>query len=237
MNRIFLISVIVTLIIIISLFILTGKNLIKKTKRKKINQAKSIVVLPKPLHSGEVSIEEALWKRRSVRNYKTESLQLEEISQLLWAAQGVTGDEDKKTTPSAGALYPLEIYIMTANVKGLSPGVYHYLPGDHALLQIAEGDKRIQLSAAALMQAVFRHCAAVLIFAANYNRSTNKYFERGKRYVHIETGHSAQNVFLQAVPLQIGSVTVGAFADRLVKKILELPENEEPIYLMPLGKI
>ncbi len=237
MSRTFLISVAATLTIIISLFIFTGKNLFKKTKRKRIGEVRSTVALPPALYSGELSIEEALSKRRSLRHYKPGSLQLKEISQLLWAAQGITGEENKKTAPSAGALYPLEIYVLAANVEGLVPGVYHYLPVDHSLLQIAEGDKRIQLSAAALMQPVIRDCAAVLIFAGNYNRSTNKYFERGKRYVHIETGHSAQNVFLQAVPLQIGTVTVGAFADRLVKKVLELPQNEEPIYLMPLGKI
>jgi len=236
MNRIFLISIIAALIIIVSLFILTGKNLIRKTKKKEINQAKSIVVLPKPLLLGELSIEEALWKRRSVRNYKTESLQLKEISQLLWAAQGITEDEGKRTAPSAGALYPLEVYLVTGNVDNLVSGVYHYRPRDQSLQQIAEGDKRKQLSGAALMQGSIRDCSAIIVFAADFHRTTKKYFEKGKNYVYIEVGHTAQNVLLQATSLHIGAVTVGAFIQSLAKKILQLPKNEDPLYLLPLGK-
>jgi SagB-type dehydrogenase family enzyme len=215
----------------------TLKNLKRRSKEGHVEKAKSIVYLPKPEYFGEYSVEEALSKRRSVRNYKDESVRLKDISQLLWAAQGITGDESKRTAPSAGALYPLQIYLVSANVEGLSEGVYHYDPENQTLSQIAEGDKRKQLSAAALMQGSIRHCAAVLIFAADFKRVTSKYFEKGRRYVYMETGHAAQNVFLQAVSLHIGTVTMGAFLDGPVKKILHLPRNQETLYLMPVGKI
>jgi SagB-type dehydrogenase family enzyme len=212
------------------------KSITRKSKAHE-EKTKSTISLPKPNHSGEVSIEEALSKRRSVRDYKNEALQLKEISQLLWAAQGITGEEGKRTAPSAGAFYPLEIYLVAATIDGLVPGIYHYRPADHSLQKIAEGDKRRQLSAAALMQGSVRHCAAIIVFAAHFNRITKKYFERGKYYGYIETGHAAQNILLQAIPLRVGVVTVGAFIEGVAKKILHLPGNENPLYLLPLGKI
>lgn len=196
----------------------------------------AVIDLPKPKHSGEHSIEEVLLKRRSVRSYADEPLSLGDISQLLWAAQGLTGNEGKRTAPSAGAIYPLSIYLVAANVNDLPAAVYRYDSVCHSLIRIEEGDKRKQLYGAALMQGALRHCAAILVFAADYRPVMMKYFEKAKRYVHMEVGHAAQNVCLQAVSLGIGTVMMGAFLSTAVKKVIQLRANEEPLYLMPLGK-
>jgi len=216
---------------------LATSNFQTKSANRALAEESSVIHLPKPNYSGELSLEEALLQRRSIRSYENEALQLSEVGQLLWAAQGITTEDKKRTAPSAGALYPLKIYLATAQVEGLTAGVYQYDPIDHSLLKICEGDKRKQLSIAALMQNSIRHCAAALIFAANYRHVLQKYFEKGKRYVHMEAGHAAQNVCLQAVPLHIGTVTMGAFLDGPVKKILQLPKKEEVLYLMPVGRI
>jgi len=201
-------------------------------------QLQTVIKLPDPVYKSGTSVEEALLKRRSVREYKKEPLELKEISQLLWAAQGITSEGDGgRTAPSAGALYPLELYVVSGNINSLTPGVYHYLPSGHTLQQIAEGDKRKLLTAAALMQGAVNKSAAVIVIAAEYKRTTGKYLERGKKYVHIEAGHAAQNIYLQSVSLKIGTVVIGAFTDSLVKLILHLPKSEEPLYLMPVGKI
>jgi len=196
-----------------------------------------IIHLPQPVYKSETSVEEALLKRRSVRDFKRESLQINEISQLLWAAQGITSKDDcGRTAPSAGALYPLELYVVSGNINTLTPGVYHYRPSDHALEQIAEGDKRKLLAAAALMQRAVNDGAAIIVITAAYRRTTDKYLKRGKKYVHMEAGHAAQNIYLQAVSMKLGTVVTGAFADILVKQIIHLPKNEDPLYLMPVGK-
>jgi SagB-type dehydrogenase family enzyme len=216
---------------------LNVKTLRKKLGRSQVENAGAIIDLPKPRYFGDHSIEEVLLKRRSVRSYKDEPLQLQDVSQLLWAAQGITGTEGERTAPSAGALYPLSIYLGAANINGLPAAIYRYDPTNHTLIQIAEGDTRKKLCAAALMQGAVRHCAAILIFAADYRHVVMKYFDKAKGYVHMEVGHAAQNVFLQAVSLGIGTVTMGAFLNGPVKKILHLPKHEEALYLMPLGKV
>lgn len=193
------------------------------------------IKLPEPVYSSAVSVEEALHKRRSVREYNNQPVSLKNIAQLLWAAQGITTEEGGRTAPSAGALYPLEIYLVSGNVTGLAPGVYHYLPADHSLDLIEEGDKRKLLYAGASLQGAVKNAAAVFVITAVYERTIVKYFERGKKYVHMEAGHASQNIYLQAVSLKLGTVAMGAFTDSLVKKILLLPKKEEPLYLMPVG--
>jgi SagB-type dehydrogenase family enzyme len=194
------------------------------------------IMLPEPRHRSHVSVEEALRDRRSVRNYSSDSLTLADIAQLLWSAQGVSDARDRRTAPSAGALYPLELYLVAGNVEALPAGVYQYRPARHTLSRVAVGDKRGGLARAALRQTCVRDAPAVIIMTAVYERTTWKYGDRGKRYVHMESGHAAQNIYLQAVPLGLGTVTVGAFSDGKVKQILDLPENEVPLYLMPVGK-
>lgn len=194
------------------------------------------VKLSEPKYNSKVSIEKALLERRSVREYKNNSLALAEISQLLWASQGITDPGGFRTAPSAGALYPLEVYVVVGNVDNLPDGIYKYKPRGHELVLVAKGDKRDELCTAALGQASIKYSAAVIVFAAAYERTTKKYRERGIRYVHMEVGHAAQNIYLQSVSLNLGTLVVGAFNDREVKKVMNMPDEEQPLYIMPVGK-
>ena len=196
-----------------------------------------IVKLPEPRYLSTTSVEKALLKRRSTRHYKDEPLTLSELSQLLWAAQGITDPRGFRTAPSAGALYPLELYVVAGNVVELPAGIYRYKPHEHELVRITEGDKRGELSPAALSQPSVKSGAAVIVFAAVYERTTVKYGQRGMRYVHIEVGHAAQNIYLQAVSLNLGTVVIGAFYDNEVKRVLHMSDNEQPLLIMPVGKV
>ncbi len=201
------------------------------------DEAGDIIILPEPQSSGSMSVEEALLERRSIRNYKDEALTLAEVYQLLWAAQGITNLRGHRTAPSAGALYPLEVYVVAGNVDGLPAGVYKYRPHEHELEKVAVGDVRADLCAAAINQECVEDGAAVLVFAAVYERTTQKYGERGVRYVHMEVGHAAQNVYLQAVSLGLGTVVVGAFDDDEVERLLHMQDDERALYIMPVGRV
>lgn len=194
------------------------------------------IILPRPDIEGRVSLEHALLKRRSHREYSERPLTLKEVAQLLWAAQGVTSDDGKRTAPSAGALYPLELYVVAGKVIDLAAGVYKYQPAKHTLMKTLEGDKRNALSSTVLFQPSIRHGAVVLVFTAVYERITGRYGNRGRGYVHMEAGHAAQNVYLQAATLDIGTVVVGAFQDDLAADVLDLPNEEHPLYFMPAGR-
>ncbi|MBI5408828.1 MAG: SagB/ThcOx family dehydrogenase [Nitrospirae bacterium] len=190
------------------------------------------IKLPEPKYDGDISIEEALLKRRSVRSFKDSPLTIAEVSQLLRAAQGITSPRGLRTAPSAGALYPLEVYVAAGNVDDLPDGVYRYSPHKHELVRVAEGDKRMELCDAALGQTSVRNASAVIVFSAVFERTTVKYGDRGMQYVYIETGHAAQNVFLQTVPLKLGTVVIGAFYDDKVKKVLKMSDREQPLYTL-----
>ncbi len=192
--------------------------------------------LPAPRQESQISVERALRERRSIREYTNAPITLAEVSQLLWAAQGITAAGGLRTAPSAGALYPLEVYVLAGNVGDLPAGIYKYAPHAHTLKQIVEGDKRRELRHVALDQFCVQEAAAVIIISAVYERTTVKYGGRGLRYVHMEAGHAAQNVYLQAVALQLGTVAVGAFDDEGVKKVGHLLEQEQPLYLLPIGR-
>ena len=192
--------------------------------------------LVEPRYDGSVSVEHALLNRRSVRDYKNEPLTLAEISQLAWAAQGITTPGGYRTAPSAGALYPLELYVVAGNVTDLPAGIYKYRYHDHALMQTLAGDKRTELSHAALGQGSIARAPAVLLFCAVYSRITGKYGNRGIQYTFMEIGHAAQNVCLQAIALDLGTVVIGAFRDDEVKLIAELAADEEPTYFIPVGR-
>lgn len=177
-----------------------------------------------------MSLEETLKGRRSKRRFISRELTWEQISQLLWAAQGITGKAyEFRTAPSAGGTYPLEIYLVT------SEGVYHYHPEGHELEQVAEGDVRPQLSRAALGQRFVERVPVDIVIAAVYERTERIYGRRAARYIYMEVGHVAQNIHLQAVALGVGSVPVGAFEDEQVAKVLSLPENRKPLYIIPVG--
>lgn len=197
----------------------------------------SVVPLPAPRLAGDVSLEESIAQRRSVRDYSSAALKLEEVSQLLWAGQGITGDAGGRAAPSAGALYPLELYLVAGNVENLTPGVYHYRPQGHEIALITSQDARESLAGASLGQSSVKDGAVSIVIAAVYERTTGKYGERGVMYVHLEAGHAAQNICLQATVLGLGSVTIGAFDDNRVKGVLSLPDNEAPLYVIPIGSL
>ncbi len=198
--------------------------------------AHEAIPLPPPLYDSKTSVEKAMRGRRSVRQYKNLPIKLSDLSQLLWAAQGSSGIGGRRTAPSAGALYPLEVCVVVGNVTGLSVGIYSYDPQKHQLARIAENDARSELSSAALRQSSIEKAAAVLVILGVYERTTIKYGERGIRYVHMEAGHAAQNVYLQAVSLDLGTVVIGAFHDEQVRSVLHISGQMQPLYIMPVGK-
>ena len=195
------------------------------------------IALPRADITGQMPVERALEQRRSVRTFASAPLSLADVGQLLWAAQGVTHKKGFRTAPSAGGLYPLEVYLVAGKVDDLSPGVYRYLPGHHDLIRVASGDRRRALAAATAGQDWVRRGSAVLVIAGIYERSSKKYGRRGQRYTHIEVGPVAQNVYLQATALGFGTVFVGAFYDAEVQDALGLPADHEPLGLMPVGRV
>jgi SagB-type dehydrogenase family enzyme len=195
-----------------------------------------IIKLPEPKYDGSIPVEEALLRRRSVRDFKDVPLTISEVSQLVWAAEGITGAGGRRTFPSAGALYPLELYVIAGDVNGLPPGIYKYKTDGHKLLRIEKGDRRSDLRDAALGQSSVKRAPAVIVLSAVYERTTTKYGERGIRYIHMEAGHAAQNVYLQAVSLGLGTVVIGAFRDEEVRRVMKMTDGERPLYLMPVGK-
>jgi len=193
---------------------------------------------PPSTTSGTISVEDALAKRRSIREYADKSLTIEQVMQLLWAAQGITlRPYGFRTAPSAGGTYPLEIYVVTkpSGIEGLEAGIYRYEPRDHRLVKRILGDFSAQLMAAALDQEWVGSAPLNFVVTAVFERTTGKYGERGIRYVWQETGHAAQNIYLQAVALGLGNVVVGAFHDAEVERILELSDQEKPAYVIPVG--
>jgi SagB-type dehydrogenase family enzyme len=194
------------------------------------------IKLPNPELTGEQSVEMLLQQRRSVRSYKKLFLNLAEVGQLLWSAQGVSDAQGLRTAPSAGALYPLKLFVVVGDVNKLSAGIYQYNPAEHSLLKTANGDLRKLLQKAALNQSCIGDAAIIFVFTAIYQRTTWKYGERGLRYVHMEVGHAGQNVFLQAEALHLGTVVVGAFDDDEVREVLYLVSHIQPLSLMPVGR-
>lgn len=193
-------------------------------------QGETKIALPLPDQVGRVTLEQTLARRRSVREFTGQALSEQELSQLLWAAQGVTHPDGLRAAPSAGALYPLELYVATA------AAFYHYAPGVHRLDLHSDGDLRPALCRASWEQQFVREAPAVFVIAAVYERTERKYGrQRGPRYVHMDAGHAAENVLLQAVALGLGAVAVAAFRDDQVQQVLSLPREQQPLYLIPVG--
>ena len=199
-------------------------------------QLNEIVALPRPSVTGSKPLEHLLAQRRSVRDYRSTTIELARIGQLLWAAQGITDSQGFRTAPSAGALYPLELYVVAGRIEGLTEGIYHYDPRHHQLTKTRDGDLRSELAKAASSQDWMKDASAIIVFTADYERTTKKYGNRGKRYVHIEVGHAAENLFLQTEALGLATIVVGAFNDAAVARLLELPGDVEPLLLMPVGR-
>jgi len=186
--------------------------------------------LPPPAGSGSLSVEEAIGQRRSGREFASEALGVQEISQLLWAAQGITSAEGLRAAPSAGACYPLELYLVCEQ------GLFLHKPRKHVVAKVNAADLRRPLADAAYGQEFIAEAPISLVFAAVYRRTTSRYGERGMRYVHIDVGHAAQNVHLQAEALGLASVPVGAFDDAAVAEVLGLPADQKPVYIIPIGR-
>ncbi len=199
--------------------------------------------LPQPQLKSEMSVEEVMEKRRSLRHFVDKSIDASDVAQVLWAAYGITQKANHKqlrggfrTAPSAGALYPLEIYLLVGKVDGIDPGVYRYNAESHQIEQTIDHDVKQDLAAAALNQKMIHEAPACLFYSAIYERTTEKYGGRGaERYVCMDLGHSAQNVYLQVESLHMGTCAIGAFSDEKVRKVMHLPDKETPLYIMPFG--
>jgi SagB-type dehydrogenase family enzyme len=189
----------------------------------------TIITLPKPNQNGQMLLEKAIAARRSHRDFSPKPLALEQIGELAWAAQGQGTATRYRNVPSAGATYPLELFVVSGE------GLFHYLPAKHSLEKLSGQDIRTALASAAWGQNFIEEAPLTLVFAAEFARTTRRYGERGIRYVYMEAGHAAQNVHLQAESLGLGSVAVGAFDDDSVSKVLSLPDHLEPVYMVVVG--
>jgi SagB-type dehydrogenase family enzyme len=194
--------------------------------------------LPEPRLDGDVSLERAIHQRRTVRSFERKALTLEQFSQLLWAAQGITeAGGFKRAAASAGALYPMDVYGAAGGdcVEKLDPAVYHYEPANHAVSLVKEGDARRDIAIAALSQMWMAHAPLTLVITAEYSRIIGKYGHRGVRYAMIEAGHIGQNIFLQSQAMGLEAGIVGAFEDEKVIKVMGIKKTHEPLLLMPVG--
>jgi len=196
--------------------------------------------MPAPEYNG-ISLEDTLTKRRSIREYSKNPLTLPEVSQLLFSAQGITGKQFGtllRTAPSAGALYPFEIYIIVNDVETLKKGIYHYSVRDHTIILIKEGDFRKNVMHAALDQEMMKDAGVVFVLSAIFDRVRSKYGERGYRYTYMEAGHISQNIYLQATSLGLGSVVIGAFIDNDINELVGVDGKKEAVIaLHAVGKI
>jgi len=197
----------------------------------------SEIKLPPPRQKGEMSVEEAIARRRSVRRYGREPLCLSHLSQVLWAAQGLTGPGRLRAAPSAGATYPLEVFVLIGRdgVEGLDPGIYHYNVKNHSLEPHKGGDLRKKLFIAALDQEFIAQAPVDIVICALYERTWRHYGRRAERYVHMEVGHVGENIHLQAAALGLAVVMVGAFEDEPVRELMDLAEEVKPLYIIPVG--
>jgi len=211
-------KILVILLFNLLLFTLKGES----ADMEKIN-------LPKPKLKSTLSVEEAISTRRSVRAYIPRELTMDEISQLLWASQGITARGGKRAAPSAGALYPLEIYLLK------SDGIYRYIPEGHRLEKKMTKNAKKDLARASWNQRFVEEAPVNIVICAVYEKVTSRYGKRGIRYTDIEVGHAAENVHLEAVSLGLASVPVGAFDDKGVSKVLNLAAEEKPLYIIPVG--
>jgi len=231
-------AIAVSLVVVVSVVAVTIYLTWLKSAEFEPTEAYGFVELPIPETTGTMSVEEAIQRRRSIRSYTDEPLSLQDISQLMWATQGITDPaRNLRAAPSAGATYPLEVYVVAGNncVTELAEGLYHYDPYKHQLEYILKGDLRSSLAEATLGQDWVREAPINIVITAVYERTTGRYGERGIRYVHMEVGHVGQNLYLQAVARGLGMVVVGAFHDDQVQGLLQLPKDQKPLYIIPVG--
>jgi len=197
------------------------------------------IYLPPPAQKSAISLEEAIARRKSIRDFTPEPLSRSQLSQILWATQGITDARwGRRAAPSAGATYPLEIFIACGknSVEGITEGIYHYQIDNHSLGLHYEGDIRQELAQAALSQEFIYEAPVAVIICAIYERTATGYGSRAERYINMEVGHAGQNIYLQATALGLGTVAVGAFHDEQVREVLRLDRQYRPLYIMPVGK-
>lgn len=193
-------------------------------------EAEKTIQLPQPKFVGEMSVEESILRRRSERGFDGKELTIQQISQLLWSAQGITDQQwGFRAAPSAGSLYPLTIYLLK------SDGVFRYVPDGHKLIQTITEDRRHSIVRASLGQGFIAEAPLVIVIAANFRILEAKYGQRAYRYLNMEVGHVAENIHLQAVALGLASCPVGAFWDDVIAKVLEFPGTQDPFYIIPVG--
>lgn len=198
-----------------------------------------IINLPLAQTTGGVGINQVITKRRSVRRFSSQSLTLNELSQLLWSAQGITDPYGKKrSAPSAGAIYPLKLYVVvkTNGVKGIDAGIYLYIPQNHSIRLIKKGDYMRKLAEISYGQFWIEKAPIAFIFCADPQRMMARYRERAWLYIHLEAGMAGENLMLCAVSLELGSCAVGAFWDNKLANLLQLPETQKPLLIIPVGK-
>jgi SagB-type dehydrogenase family enzyme len=191
--------------------------------------------LPGPRQDGDTAVERCIWRRRSVRGFRDRALAPEQLGQALWAAQGVTSADARRAVPSAGALYPLELYVAVWKIISLAPGIYRYRPEGHQLLPVISDHRRETLVDTAHGQEWIATAPAIVCIAAVFERTTMKYGSRGRGYVYMEAGHAAESLILQAVALDLAATVVGAFSDDGVARLLRLKPDETPLCLIPVG--
>ena len=196
------------------------------------------IKLPSPGQMGDMPLEEAIARRRSIRDFIPQPISQLQLSQILWAAQGVTDSQGRyRVVPSAGATYPLEVFAVCGrnSVEDIDAGVYHYNIASHSLSLGCEGDVRLALARAALDEEGIYEAPVDIVICALYERTLGRYGSRGERYVHMEVGHTGQNIYLQATALGLATFAIGAFDDELVREVLRLDKRYKPLYIMPVG--
>jgi len=197
-----------------------------------------VIRLSEPAYDGKISVERAIKERRTIRDFQPKPLTLDQLSQLLWSAQGITDERNGfRAAPSGGALYPLDVYAVVGEgaVAGLVSGVYHYHPLSHSIQVIRKGDRRKEVASASLWQMWMVRAPVIFVITSEYDRITGKYGNRGMRYAQIEVGHVGQNIFLQSGALGLAAGIVGAFRDGAVAKAIGAPKAHEPLIIMPVG--
>jgi SagB-type dehydrogenase family enzyme len=201
-------------------------------------EASDVITLPQPKTDGGMSVEKALLERRSIRSFRNESLTLDEISQLCWAAQGITDDKGHRTSPSAMATYPLEVYLLAGNVTNLPAGIYHYSPQGHNLTLLSKGNKIPELfnSSRGGREDWRKGSPAVFIITGVFERTDKVPGQDLSRFVYIEAGTSAENLLLEVVSLGLGSTYTAGFDENKTKEYLGLSLGEEPIGVLPVGR-
>ncbi|MDZ7798180.1 MAG: SagB/ThcOx family dehydrogenase [Patescibacteria group bacterium] len=235
MSRNLIIWLIILIVIIIGfIYLWLNQDEVLKDENKNMNLSnKETIKLPEPRKDSEVSLEAAINKRSSVREYSDQEISLKDLSQILWAANG-TNEKGSRTAPSAGALYPIELYVV-GKFENYAAGIYHYQTPNHTLEKIKEGDFLSELSEISLDQQWIRKAPLNIVVTGVVSRTAEKYRERAEQYVALEAGPVGQNIYLQVSALNLGTVSVGALHDDQMSDFLDFEPSQKAYYIFPIG--